>query len=138
MKDKIDLIPEIDQRIYSEVTNIQIKIYIGSENDMREWVANGEYGDRFEEWAANNGFCDPAPDFELPDGDENPAFREWECKLYDNRDALEEYAGHDCQIFKVFESLEEVKEFCKTYKGHKWVELTSKLESFCFEEEEED
>lgn len=124
-----ELIAEINEKIFVEIPHQRPPTCtILSENQLENAVSEGYYGENFERWAVDNDYCKPAPDFELPDGDNNPEFIKWERELLDNQDALIGYMGHDLHGLHVFDSVDEARKWCKTYKGHQWVKATVMLE----------
>ena len=123
-----ELIVEINEKIFVEIPHERPPTCsILSEHQLEQAVFNGNYGDTFEGWAANNGFRRNLTEFELPDGSENPDFITWERELYANQDALIGYMGHDLHALHVFDSVEEALNWAKTYKGHQWVKATIQL-----------
>ena len=129
---------EINERIFLEIPHQKTpKCFILSEHELEQAIFNGNYGDNFEVWAVDNDYCKPAPSFDLPDGDENPEFAEWERALFSNQDALIGYMGHDLYGLHVFDTVEEAIEWCddaKKIKGHQWVKASIALEKLLEEE----
>lgn len=129
---------EINERIFLEIPHqYPPKCFILSEHELEQAIFNGNYGDNFEVWAVDNDYCKPAPSFDLPDGDDNPEFAEWERALFSNQDALIGYMGHDLHGLHVFDTVKEAIEWCddeKKIKGHQWVKASIALEKLLEEE----
>ena len=125
------LICEIGEKIFLEIPHQRPpKCFVLSEHELKKTIFDGNYGDYFETWAVNNDYCKPAPNFHLPDGDDNPDFDAWERELFSNQDALIGYMGHDLHGLHVFDTVKEALEWCDSEekaKGHQWVKAIARI-----------
>ncbi len=138
------LICEIGEKIFLEIPHQRPpKCFVLSEHELEKTIFDGNYGDYFETWAVDNGFCKPAPDCAVNvyedcdqevDFDNSEDFLNWERELFSNQDALIGYMGHDLHGLHVFDTVEEAMTWCKTYKEHQWVKATIQLKELISEE----
>ena len=131
------LICEIGEKIFLEIPHQRPpKCFVLSEHKLKRTIFYGNYGDYFETWAVDNGFCKPAPDCTVRKRFygrssyrryRSEDFLNWKRELFSNQDALIGYMGHDLHGLHVFDTVEEAMTWCKTYKEHQWVKATIQL-----------
>jgi len=130
----LNYLPGCYERIFLEIPHQRPpRCFVLTNYEVEKAIYSGNYGDDFEVWAVDNGFCKPAPDCAVyencdqVDFDNSEDFLNWERELFSNQDALIGYMGHDLHGLHVFDTIEEVMTWCKTYKGHQWVKATIQL-----------
>ena len=158
LNEKIELIPEINDRIFLEIPHQKpVQVYKLSDFELSEAIENGDWG-HYQGWVINTA---PPVVATMPIEDHykhgetiySLNYRErilldekihciediyledffvWTRELYEDDDLKLEFIGHDLHALKIFDSLKEVEEFIESYKGHKAFEAIQKLKEFCF------